>query len=320
MKYLYGLLKYSTNNIGDEIQSLVARQFLPRVDILLDRDKLNKVRSKQKIKVIMNGWFTHLPENWPPSEAIEPLFISFHITPSAIKIMTTEKSLAYLKKHAPIGCRDLYTQNILRSHSIDTYFSGCLTLTFHKNRDKVAKHIFVVDLEKNDLSELPTTMIKDATYTNHYSILPITGSVTLFLSKLLRRYYFLTDKLKTESLLKIFIKKIELWFCGIFSNNFKFNKASEVLDLYKNASLVITSRLHCALPCVAFGTPVIFLSRNIENVRFKEYMEYFITKSDIASVSDIDNFIKNKMIKNDQSLYQIKQTLIQKCRQFIASQ
>lgn len=36
--------------------------------------------------------------------------------------------------------------------------------------------------------------------------------------------------------------------------------ASDYLDTYERAKLVITSRLHVALPCVALGTPVIFLA------------------------------------------------------------
>lgn len=35
-------------------------------------------------------------------------------------------------------------------------------------------------------------------------------------------------------------------------------RAIDVLGLYRTASLVYTSRLHVALPCIAFGTPVIF--------------------------------------------------------------
>lgn len=88
---LYGLLSYKTGNIGDEIQSLAARRFLPRIDKLLERDSLNKIKTKEKIKLIMNGWFTHKPENWPPSPPINPLFVSFHVTEKAIKKMTSEK-------------------------------------------------------------------------------------------------------------------------------------------------------------------------------------------------------------------------------------
>jgi hypothetical protein len=36
--------------------------------------------------------------------------------------------------------------------------------------------------------------------------------------------------------------------------------AKELLSKYQNAELVITSRLHCALPCAAFGTPVVVVN------------------------------------------------------------
>jgi hypothetical protein len=38
----------------------------------------------------------------------------------------------------------------------------------------------------------------------------------------------------------------------------QWKRALDVLDLYRSASLVYTSRLHVALPCIAFGTPVVF--------------------------------------------------------------
>lgn len=40
----------------------------------------------------------------------------------------------------------------------------------------------------------------------------------------------------------------------------KFNRAQNLLNRYRDeASLVITSRLHCALPCQAMGIPVVFI-------------------------------------------------------------
>ena len=38
-KVKYALYKYSTENIGDEIQSIAARRFLPQVDYYIDRDR-----------------------------------------------------------------------------------------------------------------------------------------------------------------------------------------------------------------------------------------------------------------------------------------
>lgn len=48
--------------------------------------------------------------------------------------------------------------------------------------------------------------------------------------------------------------------------------ALELLEDYKNnASLVITSRIHCAMPCVAMRIPVIFLfsKQNSDDYRVK---------------------------------------------------
>src|SRR5438876_12045410 len=47
----------ATNNIGDEIQSLAARQFLPRVDYYIERERTNSFLSPDKTPVwgIMNG-------------------------------------------------------------------------------------------------------------------------------------------------------------------------------------------------------------------------------------------------------------------------
>ena len=55
-KIVYGLLSYETENIGDEIQSLAAKRFIPKIDLFIDRDKLNKIKSGKNIKIILNGF------------------------------------------------------------------------------------------------------------------------------------------------------------------------------------------------------------------------------------------------------------------------
>ena len=99
---------------------------------ILDRESLNSYND-EPIKVIINGWFMEKPSNWPPSNNINPFFVSFHLNPTAKKKMLSETGIKYLKKYQPIGCRDIYTQKILSNYGIETYFSGCLTLTL--NRD-----------------------------------------------------------------------------------------------------------------------------------------------------------------------------------------
>ena len=115
-------------NIGDYIQSLAASQFLPSIDGFVQREKLNQY-SSEEVTIIMNGWFMHQPENWPPSPQINPIFLSFHLNILAKDQLLSEKSVAYFKKHKPIGCRDFQSVQFLKSKNVDAYFSGCLTLT-----------------------------------------------------------------------------------------------------------------------------------------------------------------------------------------------
>ena len=50
----YALFSYNSDNIGDEIQSIAARRFLPRVDYYINRDNINgaKFSKNEKIKII----------------------------------------------------------------------------------------------------------------------------------------------------------------------------------------------------------------------------------------------------------------------------
>jgi hypothetical protein len=51
------------------------------------------------------------------------------------------------------------------------------------------------------------------------------------------------------------------------------NTAADLLERYASAHLVITSRLHCALPCLAFGTPVLFIPPRHDLKRFEGIAE-----------------------------------------------
>ena len=96
----------------------------------------------------MNGWFQWRSENWPPSEYIYPLLISMHISPLKADDLLKPEGIEFLKKYGPVGCRDHYTQKLLESKGVPSYFSACMTLTLGKNysipKDK-HKGIYIVD-------------------------------------------------------------------------------------------------------------------------------------------------------------------------------
>ena len=133
MNKTFAVLSYpNSNNLGDFIQSEAVKQYFKNQIIQeLDRDQLHTYKGP-KVFVFMNGWFMEKPSNWPPSNNINPFFVSFHLNPASKKMMLSKTGVKYLKKYQPIGCRDTYTQKILSNCGIETYFSACLTLTLKR--------------------------------------------------------------------------------------------------------------------------------------------------------------------------------------------
>lgn len=132
-------------NIGDYIQSLAARQFFKKIDVCVDRDRLSEYKGP-KINLLMNAWYFLWRKNESFSDKFNPLFVAFHINNSE---NVSAQTLAYLKKHEPIGCRDYQTRDFLKAHQIKAYFSGCLTLTLGKTYkipdDQRLNRIYFVD-------------------------------------------------------------------------------------------------------------------------------------------------------------------------------
>lgn len=252
----YGLMVYEDTyrgtNIGDYIQSIAARQYLPTVDYLINREKLNSVNDS--VKLIMNGWFTHCPQNWPPSKTIQPLFVAFHVNSSHAEKLLTDENINYLKKYQPIGCRDQYTVELLQEKGIEAYFSGCLTLTLDKYK--------VIDpSEKND-----NIYIVDPLF-NLYGFHEVFTSFRFASAYILKGYFH--QSFKRKNLLKKIIsnqirKRAVYRYHMIKPNHYdekkRFEIAESLIKEYAHAKLVITSRIHCALPCLALGTPVIFIN------------------------------------------------------------
>ena len=270
----YALLTYDENkrffNVGDNIQSLAAKQFLPRVDVFLNREKLADYKGP-KLKLIMNGWFTHNIHNWVPSDDIEPLFVSFHMNNTAAPFMLSDKGIAYLKKQEPIGCRDQFTADTLKSKGIEAYFSGCLTLTLDNYtvddslRDD---NIYIVD----PLYSYPRP--EKVFYNTKHAIKNIINGKAFQLRKKQKHLKnFISQELLNTA---HFINQEPP--SNKYSEDEKFKMAEDLLNKYARAKLVITSRIHCALPCLALGTPVIFVNgfdSFVDSCRFDGILELF---------------------------------------------
>ncbi|NEP31274.1 MULTISPECIES: polysaccharide pyruvyl transferase family protein [unclassified Moorena] len=142
-----------------------------------------------------------------------------------------------------MGCRDSRTVKEFNKINIDAYFSGCPTITLKNPEIERTDEVLVVDAHlKNAAGHIPdTTQLLR-------SLVP---------SYILEKAKFLTHNVEPYKY---------RW------HGYKLNRAIDLLTYYAKAKLVITSRLHCALPCLAFGTPCVFIHKNLHtDFRLKDY-------------------------------------------------
>ncbi len=283
----YGLLYYKdTDNIGDDIQTYAQRQFLPRIDYLIDREALNVFVPDQKeyVATIMNAWYLHNKAAWPPSPYIKPLLTSMHFSVNKrlnggsdyIQGIGAE----YLKKHGPVGCRDEETVKRLTANGIPTYFSGCMTLTIKPFENLERKdYICAVDVDSKVVEKIKAS-------TN-------------------REVKVITHKVNPEEITqKTFEQRMQ--------------DVEELLKTYAQAHVVVTSRLHTMLPSVAVGTPAILIHKEeYEKDRLETFLKYVDSYVDTEFLAmDIKNILEMPKPNNKEYL-EITNNLNKICEDFI---
>lgn len=338
-----GLFKYDnltncklTNqylNIGDYIQSLAARQFLTdKNPILVNRENLKNYNS-ENISLIMNGWFLYKPENWPPSDKIIPLFISFHLNSSVYNILDNNEVVMYFKKHEPIGCRDYDTANILMKYGIKSYFSGCLTttlgLTYNSNTRNNKVYIIDPYFDSNfNLKNLLKAFVNIMLY--YKSLVKITKMKyeILNIKNLILTAFFFSDykKVMTKSELQNAEYRGHYLKVDKFINEeSKFKYAENLLNEYSRAKIVITSRIHVALPCLGLNTNFFYI-QNIEDeeistCRLNGLLDFLnVIKYNKGKFTYNDCEIKKLTqlnIPNKEVFEPYKSNLIKTCKDFI---
>jgi hypothetical protein len=274
--------------------------------------------------MIMNGWYMRIPENWPPSRAIDPLFVSMHINESAKKTMLQEAGVNYfrgLKRR--VGCRDRYTVQLLQDKGVDAYYTGCLTTT--------------LDIKYKSDHRSDEIYIVDPFYYNP-SWEKILSSKSNFVKGIMEGEFLkvgLKNRLMETLFTKDFLKKsryIKHWFDKeLHDESTRFELAEQTLRKYAEAKLVITSRIHCALPCLALGTPVIFLNYGLDfevsSCRLEGILELF----NVINIDDKGNMEANFelpngkidehfTLQNPDRYKKLADALKEKCRGFISAE
>jgi hypothetical protein len=276
-----------TGNLGDEIQSIAARQFFPTVDHWIDREHLHEFYppNDEGVSIVLNGWFMHHAENWPPAPNILPLLISFHISTwrgggvgLCAKDVFLEKPFAkYLQAFGPVGARDYGTLRLLRDAGIDSYFSGCLSMTLPRPSVQSRPDLLVL----NDVSAEVHAFVgrntkREIVATAHGNFAP-------------------RDRVR------------------------RFEEAERLIQVYATASCVITSRIHCALPCLALGTPVLLLHDGHDENRLGAGLEFVAHCTESEFMSGEVDFYLNDPKPNPETFRPYRNALIRSVQEFVAA-
>lgn len=224
---MFALYTFSTENIGDDIQAVAARRFLPRIDRYINRDLVGEwrnVNQQEKVRLITNGWYSQYPYSWPiRDKTILPLYTSMYVEQSSSSVVEhflSDESRDKFKQFGKIGARDESTLDFFRKNNIDAYLSGCLTLTLQRDAN-IKRQDFIL---LTDVSQKVYEFVKESTD---------------------RRVIYLTNASMTSHL----------------SPEERLGIAEMYLYLYQSAHCVITERLHSTLPCLALETPTLLIRK-----------------------------------------------------------
>ena len=231
--------KYTENanfNVGDTFQDLAIDYIFREMNIdeknvvYVPREGGYSFDNEEEIIMAANIMlFVRSEEkNIPYPDNFHPCFISAKIYHDSFNLYP--QLIQYIKKYEPVGCRDEETRQILRSYGIEAYLMGCFTVCFPKREHiPVNGKAFFVDTPKELNAYVPDYLRERAVYISHS--MP-----------------FLNYPADIEEDARQ--KKI----------------AQSFLDRYRDeAEIVITGRLHAAVPCMAMGIPVILVRENFDS-------------------------------------------------------
>lgn len=228
--------EYRTVNIGDTLQFLAIDYIYQLAGIQKDEIvylTLSDLKTYKGEKLL-------LPLNWALfdlnymdgiriaiSEDVEPLFLAVTIESYNHKDdFFNEENIEYLKKYEPVGCRDYITYKKLMEYGINSYVNGCNTSLFPTREKNASQNkVLLIDAPIEMEKYIPREIFDSA------------ESMT--------QQYYCSQKVNYEKIRNQVIKQYKY-----------------IVD---NASLVITSRLHIASPCLAMGIPVIFVKDKVDN-------------------------------------------------------
>ena len=229
----YASMKYTNSlNLGDHIQSLAVEQFLPRISTRFERDNLRNIKYKRKKYLLVAN-------GWFSHTPEQCFPFSPCITPLffGFHITNWNHSWKYISK-----------ENVLDYFKKNSPI-GC--------RDRCTANI---------LKEFGVDTYFSNCMTLSFPNRDFTPKTTKILLVDVPPYIKIPDSILNKT-------QYITHFCQHTTEKENFKLAKLLINYYrKEASAIITTRLHCALPCLAMGIPVLFIG-NESDYRISNLLE-----------------------------------------------
>lgn len=216
-------------NVGDYIQMIAIDNLYREMGVINDVVNLNAddlaSYSGETLILPLNQLISSEPwmnkyGEFAISKNITPIFLGVSLKAGFFQF--SDGNIEFLNQYAPIGCRDYYTFQQVKQHGIPAYIAGCVTMTLPRRKESSGnKKVFLVDIPSKLKKYIPDDLLPD----------------------LEREIIHHPSELSEEDYKDLHFAK---------------RRAEQMFERYqREAALIVTSRLHCASPCLAMGIPVI---------------------------------------------------------------
>lgn len=264
MKYYYQIEGYVRNNIGDTLQGLAAKAFLPDSAEAVDREALAELDDSIPAVLVANGWYMHRWDKFPPPEAIKPIYTSVHI--ARTQMLAEKRILDHFKRNAPIGCRDQKSLLYFLGWGIPAYYSSCLTITTQPRAEinKTGKGEYIL-VDNMDHVVPDNVLVKLEKW---------------YGQKFIRISH---DPISSDMPFEEYVDDTT-------------GRMNSLLKRYCEAALVVTTKIHCALPCLGMGANVMLIHPDPKDFRLdtvKKYMKIY-SYEEILEMDTIPTIRVNK--------------------------
>lgn len=220
----YGLTwRPATDNLGDDLVALAAMQHLPRVDYTLDADALDaplpSLHEEDRLVLLCPGLFLRSSAHWPPEKHIAPVCMGVHISQEDAWGLPLS-TLDGAGLDALMACAPISARDVRTS-------------------DRLAR------------LNIPHTLTGCMSLTLEHPALPRKGIVCCDAPEEVVRAIQAFRKDVTDLTHSVAAPSPDF--------HLRMENARDLLSRYASAEMVFTRRLHCAMACLAVGTPVLLL-------------------------------------------------------------